>query len=70
MKAAILDPTAGVRARSIREIPWARRQIVDPTDPCYGTLSPDVREDVARVGRIVDPTDAEYGYPSERPEGR
>jgi hypothetical protein len=55
------DPTAGRRARAIREDPGAPELIRDPTDPRYGELSPDPREQAEDQPRIFDPTDPEYG---------
>jgi hypothetical protein len=35
-----LDPTAGERARQIREVPERPQVITDPTDPRYGAVEP------------------------------
>jgi hypothetical protein len=64
MRPAMLDPTAGERARAIRARPGSRQPILDPTDPRYnGSVSAeDDRAIEAR--RICDPTDPECGEPA------
>ena len=62
MRPATLDPTAGERARAIRERPVALLPILDPTDPRYRELrlaGEDPATDDTR--RIVDPTDPDCG---------
>lgn len=54
------DPTAGERARRIRERPAAAEPILDPTDRRYGhTLDQSAAD--AEAAHISDPTDPEYG---------
>lgn len=61
MRSPMLDPTAGKRAREIREHPGAPQRITDPTDPRYGELVPDTREQALDAQRVLDPTRPEYG---------
>lgn len=50
----VSDPTAGRRARQIREHPEVPQPVADPTDPRYGSVDePD--------GWIQDPTDPRVG---------
>lgn len=50
------DPTAGRRARMIREHPEVPQPITDPTDPRCGSI------DVPREGVVIqDPTDPRNG---------
>lgn len=53
------DPTAGRRARMIREQPERDQPIADPTDPRYGEPGRP-REQIL----IADPTDPRYGEPA------
>lgn len=53
-----VDPTAGERARQIREVPEQPQVITDPTDPRYGTVEPVPRRRGGAepaVDREVDP---------------
>jgi hypothetical protein len=56
------DPTAGRRARAIREDPGAPELIRDPTDPRCGELS-----DPGAPELIRDPTDPRCGELSPDP---
>jgi hypothetical protein len=58
MRVPTLDPTAGERARKMRQDPGAEHRVTDPTDPRYGTPPLRTRELGGRVGRVVaDPTE-------------
>jgi hypothetical protein len=57
MNPAMNDPTAGRRAWDIAVRPYARRVILDPTDPRNGEPTPDRGAAVIRARRILDPTD-------------
>ncbi len=61
MKQVITDPTAGQRARDLREHPSAPQRITDPTDPRYGELTRGAQAWAAAGRRIVDPTDPKSG---------
>lgn len=53
------DPTAGRRARLIREQPDIPLPVTDPTDPRYGPVEPSASEP-----DIGDPTDPRFGEPA------
>lgn len=57
MRDAISDPTAGQRARDIRDFPSGLRRRVDPTDPRYRRG----RLDGGQAMPNRDPTDPTYG---------
>jgi hypothetical protein len=61
MRAPVLDPTAGERARRIHASPDAPECISDPMDSRWGGVPGEtpVRQETARP--IVDPTDPECG---------
>jgi hypothetical protein len=54
----VSDPTAGRRARLVREHPDAPLPVSDPTDPRIGTI-PEPSPAITRQ----DPTDPRYGEP-------
>jgi len=58
MRSALLDPTAGARARRIRAHPDSPERISDPMDPRYGGTTD---SGPAAGTRIVDPTDPHCG---------
>ena len=72
MRLAIIDPTAGERARLLRLHPAAPRRVSDPTSPRWGLFIRGTRNgapDEARNARaaeppIVDPTNPAYGEPA------
>lgn len=61
MREVISDPTAGRRARDIRDFPARLRRRVDPTDPRYRRAS----GAGGRAGPNPDPTDPTYGAEAE-----
>ena len=61
MRGATSDPTAGERARAIREHPETPQAVVDPTDPVCGDTSGQVPDPTGVARRIVDPTDPACG---------
>lgn len=65
MRPAILDPTAGERARAIRARPTAPKSIPDPTDPRYGDPVPADEDPAIEALRILDPTGPECGEPAD-----
>jgi hypothetical protein len=62
MRPLTLDPTAGKRARAMRERPGVPAPIPDPTDPRWGSVRSYAGED-SRPLRIVDPTHPKCGEP-------
>ena len=61
MRSALLDPTAGARARRIRAHPEAPERISDPMDSRYGETAENGPAFGAHPRRIVDPTDPDCG---------
>ena len=61
MRQPTLDPTAGERAREIREHPGTPQRITDPADPRYRELISGGAED-ADSQRVLDPTDPKCGH--------
>ena len=61
MRPPMLDPTAGQRARTIRERPGVPQPILDPTDPRYRKLSLAHGDLAAESRSVFDPTDPECG---------
>ena len=61
MRPAILDPTAGERARAIRGRPAVAQPILDPTDPRYHERLPVSEDRAIEARRVFDPTDPECG---------
>ena len=61
MRRKTFDPTAGRRAREIREQPEIPQRILDPTDPRYGELVADTYRQPGSPRRVVDPTDPRCG---------
>lgn len=61
MRAPVLDPTAGERARRIHAYPDVAERIADPMDSRWGAVpgAAPARHEMARP--IVDPTDPECG---------
>ena len=64
MRPLTLDPTAGRRARTMRERPGAVEPIPDPTDPRYGKFPRDAGRDAGGPRRIFDPTHPDCGEPT------
>lgn len=64
VRPAISDPTAGERARNIREHPARAQQILDPTDRRCGESQPDDRARGAKARLVSDPTDPQCGAPA------
>ena len=58
MRRKSFDPTAGERARAIREHPGVPQPISDPMDPRSRKPGPDLHR---HPRRIVDPTDPRCG---------
>jgi hypothetical protein len=65
VRPALSDPTAGERARRIREHPGAAEPIMDPMDRRYGESQLDDPARRAKAGVISDPTDPQYGAPAD-----
>lgn len=63
----LLDPTAGERARRMRE-PASDRPEPVTTDPTAGERARRMRE-LGTPGEIVDPTDPRCGRPASRRGG-
>jgi hypothetical protein len=61
MRSLTFDPTAGERARHIRERPDAVPLILDPVDSRYGELTSTVPPRAGHEARISDPTDPDCG---------
>lgn len=64
MRSPALDPTAGERARRIREHPDTPPRISDPMDSRYGTVVAPTPTYASSAARIVDPTDPSCGETS------
>lgn len=61
MRAPVLDPTAGERARRIHAYPELPERISDPMDSRWGGVPGDVPLRYGMARPIVDPTDPECG---------
>jgi hypothetical protein len=61
MRDVISDPTAGQRARDVRDRPDGVRRRLDPTDPRYRRA----RVDSGQAAPSPDPTDPTYGAEAE-----
>jgi hypothetical protein len=64
MQSPTFDPTAGERARALRDHPEDAGRNPDPTDPHWGEPPGDGREHTSGPHEIFDPTNPECGKPA------